>query len=195
VWAVGFFGTVAAIKMIGIGLATLFWSISCMFIGWATSRFGLFGAEASIPNTKTKDIFNYIGISLCLVSVVQSSFIKIEEINNFDDQNSERSLLINNHDSNAPLMIGSIRINNKSKRLIGSIVALLVGISAAFSYTPILYIQKHDKEASNSMNAYAFSIYTGILITAILVFVIYSIFSKNKPEIHPQTVLPGIISG
>jgi uncharacterized membrane protein YdcZ (DUF606 family) len=172
IYSLGFFCTVASIKMCGIGLGTLIWCITSMFIGWSTARFGLFGAEAEVPTTKTKDIFNYIGISLCLLGIVQSSFIKIEEI---DDQND--------------------RIRLKYKRLIGSLLAMIVGTTTAFSFTPILYVQNHYKDANVNMNTYAFSMYTGSLFGGILIFLIYSLFKRNKPNIYPESILPGLFGG
>ena len=46
-----------------------------------------------------------------------------------------------------------------------------------------------------SFTDYVFSLYTGILVTSIFYFAIYCILKKNKPEVNPKAILPGLVSG
>lgn len=87
------------------------------------------------------------------------------------------------------------RINPRVKRILGVIFAVSCGLAAAFSYTPILYIQNNYPGASQDQNDYALAYNTGILFGSLLFFVVYCIINKNKPKVYPNAILPTFISG
>lgn len=52
------------VSTVGLGMGTLLWSVVNCLIGWAISRFGLFGTKAAPPS---KSGLNYAGLVLVLV--------------------------------------------------------------------------------------------------------------------------------
>lgn len=50
-------------KLIGMGMTLLIWGMASCLMGWASSRFGLFGLKKNVPNDVT---LNYIGLLLIL---------------------------------------------------------------------------------------------------------------------------------
>lgn len=42
---------------------------------------------------------------------------------------------------------------------------------------------------------YIFGHYSGILLSSTLWFVIYCVMKKNKPQVYPKIIVPGLISG
>lgn len=51
------------LELIGMGMALLVWGIASCLMGWASSRFGLFGLKENVPNSV---MLNYVGLSLIL---------------------------------------------------------------------------------------------------------------------------------
>jgi len=72
-------------------------------------------------------------------------------------------------------------------------LAIISGFFYGVNFDPPQYIQDHtlDKDGLD----YVFSHFSGIYATSTLLMVIYSIIKKNKPQVYPEVILPGIISG
>ena len=51
------------LQAIGLGMGVLIWNVTNCLFGWASSRFGLFGLKANIPNNVA---LNYAGLALIL---------------------------------------------------------------------------------------------------------------------------------
>ncbi len=81
------------------------------------------------------------------------------------------------------------------KQIIGTTMSIFAGIMFGVSYTPIIYIQNNYPNSSQDYNDYSFSFATGIFISSLGYFVIYALFEKNNPQIYPQTILPGLVTG
>ncbi|VDO14597.1 unnamed protein product [Brugia timori] len=62
-WAIGNAMAIIIFELIGMGMAILIWGIASCLMGWASSRFGLFGLKENIPNSIT---LNYVGLLLIL---------------------------------------------------------------------------------------------------------------------------------
>jgi glucose uptake protein GlcU len=63
---------------------------------------------------------------------------------------------------------------------------------------PIIYMEdRHSQfpDAPQHGIAYMFSHYVGILLGSSVIFVVYVICKKNRPQINPQIVLPSICGG
>ena len=58
-----------------------------------------------------------------------------------------------------------------------------------------MYIQNNVKNSSQDYNDYEFSMCCGILLSALLVFILYCIIEKNNPKIYPHAILPGFLTG
>ncbi|VDM46755.1 unnamed protein product [Toxocara canis] len=59
VWTLGNSFAMVLFNEIGMALSVLIWNTTSCVMGWATSRFGLFGLKAAPPKS---DILNYIGL-------------------------------------------------------------------------------------------------------------------------------------
>ena len=86
-------------------------------------------------------------------------------------------------------------LSPQKKRLIGIGLSIFAGICYGQSNTPILYINANDDTASKNKMDFLFSYYTGIFVTSLFYFTLYCIYKKNKPDIYPQIILPGLVSG
>ncbi|VDK62111.1 unnamed protein product [Anisakis simplex] len=54
-------------EVLGLALALLIWNTVSCIMGWATSRFGLFG---TLPEPPKSDLLNYLGLVLLVIGSV-----------------------------------------------------------------------------------------------------------------------------
>uniref|UniRef100_A0A3B5A0U6 Transmembrane protein 144 n=1 Tax=Stegastes partitus TaxID=144197 RepID=A0A3B5A0U6_9TELE len=199
--ATGNIAVVTIIKAIGLGLGTLIWGSFSLLMGWASSRFGWFGIDAqevSLP------ILNYCGAGLCLLSGLIFFFVKVNvELH----PNAESiPLLIDgvNSSSNVPrsseFWIDSI--GPKTRRFIGCLLAVVVGLLYGSTFVPILYIENHSLcqdsmyyGASRYDLDYIYAHSCGSFFTSTVYFAIYCAAMKSKPRIYSRAILPGLLTG
>ena len=209
IWITGNINSVAVIKLIGIGLGSLFWNASGLLIGWAFARFGKnatwtrksrlnylrasfpilpgwFGA-AQIPSDQT---INYIGIFIGVISTIVLVFLKPQSRISAEKEPllpKESPASING--PAPPLDIVSRAISRMSERvklIVGSLLALFVGASTTLAYAPLISIMSHDPTASLNNMDYTFSMSTGIFLGMLLYFVIYCLLTRNNPQVYPK---------
>jgi hypothetical protein len=87
-----------------------------------------------------------------------------------------------------------------NRKYVGFAFAVIMGIFFGTNYTPTAYLIHHacddiDNILPRHGTAYIFSQYIGILLTSIVVFVVYSIATKNSPHVNPDLAFPAILSG
>jgi hypothetical protein len=212
-WSTGNLNTVPIIKLIGIGMGTLFWNTILLIFGWAIARFGWFGVKPEIPSETT---LNYIGVLLAAASGIFYLFVKSETRTNvvedreqliYDPAVSSSSTenFSNINSSNAINTTSASVVNNQNtffdnlnpstKRVFGTCMACLSGVLYAFTFTPALYVQDNYEQASQNALDYVFSLYTGIYLSSIMYFTIYCIIKKSKPQVFPRVILPALVSG
>uniref|UniRef100_A0A8D0FBF3 Transmembrane protein 144 n=1 Tax=Strix occidentalis caurina TaxID=311401 RepID=A0A8D0FBF3_STROC len=178
VWATGNVTVVPIVKTIGLALGLLIWASFNLLTGWASSRFGWFGID---PEEVSRPILNYIGAGLSLLSAVIFLFVKTEV------QSSSASL------ERTPLLRESVST---------LYLAVVAGILYGSSFVPVLYIKDHGRRnetiytgASQFDLDYVFAHFSGIFLTSTIYFLIYCTIRKNKPNVYPQAILPGFVSG
>ena len=162
-------------------------------IGRANARFGWFGVKPEVPSHIW---INYIGVSFAAISAVFYLFIKSDTTSSA--QVNEQTPLIDDITSiNVEMRQNSVfdRLNPKAKRILGTSLAVFSGIMYGLFFTPELYVVDNYENASKNGLDYCFSLYTGILLTSVVYFSIYCIFKKNRPDVNPQAILPGLLSG
>ncbi|NXP49109.1 TM144 protein, partial [Heliornis fulica] len=200
-WATGNVTVVPIVKTIGLALGLLIWASFNLLTGWASSRFGWFGID---PEEVSRPVLNYVGAGLSLLSAVIFLFIKTEV------QSSSASL------ESTPLLRESSvnvsedtsdyswvnRLSPAKKRLIGCTLAVIAGIFYGSSFVPVLYIKDHGKRNETTYTGasqfdldYVFAHFSGIFLTSTIYFLIYCVVRKNKPNVYPQAILPGFVSG
>uniref|UniRef100_A0A8C2SMM2 Transmembrane protein 144 n=2 Tax=Coturnix japonica TaxID=93934 RepID=A0A8C2SMM2_COTJA len=200
-WATGNITVVPIIKTIGLALGLLIWASFNLLTGWASSRFGWFGID---PEEVARPALNYIGAGLSLLSAVIFFFIKTEV------QTSSASLestpLLREHSVNISEDSSDVSwvtsLSPVKKRFVGCSLAVVAGILYGSSFVPVLYIKDHGRRnetiyarASQFDLDYVFAHFSGIFLTSTVYFLIYCAVRKNKPDVYPQAILPGFVSG
>jgi glucose uptake protein GlcU len=179
--------TVPIIKIIGMGLGTLFWATTSLLTGWITLRFGFCDLKAEVPS---KTILNYIGISLILTSAAINLFVKTD-LNGIttDDETVPLIMVTTNRQSFFD------KLTVSAKRTLGISLAIVAGSLYGQLNTPIVFVRDNYPNASQNNLDYFFSFSTGMLVTSVVYFTIYCIVKGNRPDLYPEIVLPGILSG
>uniref|UniRef100_A0A1I7YBK6 SPW repeat-containing protein n=1 Tax=Steinernema glaseri TaxID=37863 RepID=A0A1I7YBK6_9BILA len=72
-WTIGNVTAIPIMNMIGLGMGILIWGTTNCLLGWASGRFGLFGINATVPNSP---MLNYFGLMLVIVGGVMFSQIR-----------------------------------------------------------------------------------------------------------------------
>ncbi|NXJ82356.1 TM144 protein, partial [Trogon melanurus] len=201
VWATGNVTVVPIVKTIGLALGLLIWASFNLLTGWASSRFGWFGID---PEEVSRPVLNYIGAGLSLLSAVIFLFIKTEVQSSpasLESMSLLRESSINvSEDTSDDSWVD--RLSPAKKRLIGCSLAVVAGIFYGSSFVPVLYIKDHGRRnetiyagASQFDLDYVFAHFSGIFLTSTIYFLIYCAVRKNKPNVYPQAILPGFVSG
>ncbi|XP_068798493.1 transmembrane protein 144 isoform X2 [Struthio camelus] len=164
-------------------------------------RFGWFGID---PEEVSRPILNYIGAGLSLLSAVIFLFVKTEVQSSSASLEStpllrESSINVSANNSDDSWVN---RLSPARKRVIGCSLAVVAGILYGSSFVPVLYIKDHGRRngtiytgASQFDLDYVFAHFSGIFLTSTIYFLIYCAIRKNKPDVYPQAILPGFVSG
>ncbi|MCP9258739.1 hypothetical protein DINM_001744 [Dirofilaria immitis] len=212
IWAIGNASSTTILRSIGMGMGALIWCTTCCLIGWASSRFGLFGLKENVPNSV---ILNYAGLLFilfggALFTLVESTpqincLNKIQETRNSSTIDLELSALpLKSRRTGCEelkLFHSDDRKNGNSKKsefCNGIILSLFAGVSFGLTFVPVIYIQEHPNQFENATSEalpYVFAHYTGIFITGTIILVIYTIIKLNKPMVNHQIILPAFTSG
>ncbi|KAL1024034.1 hypothetical protein UPYG_G00050540 [Umbra pygmaea] len=203
IWATGNITVVPIVKTIGLGLGLLIWASFNLLMGWASSRFGWFGIDAE---EVSKPTLNYCGAGLCLLSAVIFFFVKSDVHTQTPHQEDQEPLLID-RSVNAEGMGSSDdswvdTLRPRTKRLVGSLLAVFAGLLYGSTFIPVLYIKNHaTRQDSRFLGAsqfdldYVFAQFSGIFLTSTVYFLIYCSAMKNSPRVYPRSILPGFVSG
>nr|XP_026696612.1 transmembrane protein 144 isoform X1 [Ciona intestinalis]XP_026696613.1 transmembrane protein 144 isoform X2 [Ciona intestinalis] len=197
-WATGNICVVPIIKTIGLGLGMLIWGSFNLLSGWASGRFGWFGLHPEVPNKPT---MNYIAIAFAMLSAVIWLFVKSEGSQQQIINECEDALLSGEEEdrsSEEEDVVGRSWVDGMSplrRRIIGCGLSVFSGTLYGLSFTPVIYIKDNYPGASKTDVHYVFAHFCGIFATSTLYFAIYCAFKKNKPEVFPSAILPGLISG
>ncbi|KAK2908768.1 hypothetical protein QQF64_001298 [Cirrhinus molitorella] len=198
IWATGNITVVPIVKTIGLGLGLLIWASFNLLLGWASSRFGWFGIGAE---TVSKPILNSSGAGLCLLSAIVFFFVKT------DVQRSEETPLLIDHAVSAESVVATDdswvdALKPRTKRLVGTLLAVVAGLLYGSSFVPVLYIKNHASDPDSQYSGasqfdldYVFAQYSGIFLTSTVYFILYCAIKKNRPQVFPKAVLPGFLSG
>ncbi|KAM9398388.1 transmembrane protein 144a isoform 1-T1 [Salvelinus alpinus] len=203
IWATGNITVVPIVKTIGLGLGLLIWASFNLLIGWASSRFGWFGIDAEEVSNPT---LNYCGAGCCLLSAGIFFFVKSDVHSQSSRPEEEEPLLLDgrvNADgvtSSDDSWVDTLR--PRTKRLVGSLLAVAAGLLYGTSFVPVLYIKNHAAHHDSRFTGasqfdldYVFAQFSGIFLTSTVYFLIYCAAMKNTPRVYPRAILPGFVSG
>ncbi|UJR34851.1 hypothetical protein I4U23_027632 [Adineta vaga] len=188
-WTTGNVLSMFVIPINGLGLSMLLWGTSNLFIGWASGHFGWFGLKSEGVEVP---IFNYLGVSIAVLSGLIFLGIRSQQNQSLEEDNLSSQLINSNSDEKSQLS------KQNRMRLLGCLLAIISGVLFGLVFTPSTYIQDHhEKYPLSTKNGlhYVFSMYTGILFASFFYFMIYIIFKKNQPYISIQSIFPAFLSG
>jgi hypothetical protein len=199
-WSCGNLASVPVVKLLGIGLGSLFWNIVGLVVGWANARFGWFGVDKETPSNSS---LNYLGVSFAVVSILVFVFVQAETqaVKGDTDDAEDEEVIINQSDEGEAITYrddidkAARPQTSRAKKTLGVLLSMFAGVMYGLSYTPILYVQDTYPNASQNQNDYAFSYNTGIFLGSLLIFIVYCIYKKNKPDIYPRCIFPAFVSG
>ncbi|XP_038204315.1 transmembrane protein 144 isoform X1 [Arvicola amphibius] len=202
IWATGNIAVVPIIKTIGLGLGILIWGSFNTLTGWASSRFGWFGMDVE---EVSNPMLNYLGAGLSVVSALTFLFIRSEvetSPSNVDNTPLITEPVINTAEDHCSDSSWVDRLSAKYHRIVGCSLAVISGILYGSTFVPIIYIKDHSKRnesvyagASQFDLDYVFAHSSGIFLTSTVYFVAYCVAMRNRPNLYPEAILPGFLSG
>uniref|UniRef100_A0A915Q0V4 Transmembrane protein 144 n=1 Tax=Setaria digitata TaxID=48799 RepID=A0A915Q0V4_9BILA len=197
-WGIGNATAIPILQSIGMGMALLIWGTASCLMGWASSRFGLFGLKKNVPNNAT---LNYAGLLLILAGGILFALLKPtpKTVRNKEEENEEA---IDLGSSTLPLKSSDKKYGRKKlfkhnqkgnehttqKRIFGVVLSLLAGLFYGLTFAPF-------DDAPPDALPYVFAHFTGILITGTVILIGYTIIKLNRPVVNQQIILPAFISG
>ncbi|GMT28064.1 hypothetical protein PFISCL1PPCAC_19361 [Pristionchus fissidentatus] len=185
IWCIGNAFAIKIMDVLGMALGVLIWNTTSCLTGWAVARFGLFGIRAMYP---ASNLLNAAGVFLLIVGGVLYLFIKSEKSEKSDDV--EKTKKIEDEDEN----IDDVPF---ATRIIAIFAALVSGMFYGSMSTPITYIQQNSMFFNNAPVSglpYVLSFFCGVIITSVIIFLIYTIRSR-QPYIEGAVVVPALCSG
>jgi len=190
-WTTGNILCLLVIPINGLGMSMLLWCTTNMLIGWASGHFGWFGL---IPEDVENRSLNYLGVIIgCLSGLVFLGIRTTQHETNVHDHEE--------NDEQQPILQPTISPANRkfAKRTIGSIVAIVAGLLFGLIFVPVTFIQDHPtgiyENASKNGLDYVYAMYSGIFFSSMCFYLIYIAFRTNRPYLHVESILPGIVSG
>ncbi|VIO90233.1 zgc:100814 protein, putative [Brugia malayi] len=211
-WAIGNAMAIIIFELIGMGMAILIWGIASCLMGWASSRFGLFGLKENIPNSIT---LNYVGLLLILFGGVLFALIKptmkSDDSKEIDGE-QKNELVIEVESPALPLKSRKNgyeetklfsndekeKGDSMRKRMFGIALSLFAGLFYGLTFVPVIYVQEHPDQfagAPSEALPYVFAHFTGIFVTGTIILVGYAIIKLNRPVVNHQIILPAFTSG
>merc|ERR1719411_408118 len=93
------------------------------------------------------------------------------------------------------------KLSPRRKQIIGILLSLFAGCCYGSCFSPIQYLinTRHQNDPVDypygNLEQYAFCHYSGILISSIMWFFIYCVYTGNKPQINNEATFPAICCG
>ena len=185
---------VAIIRLFGLGIPTLLYSIIVVMVGWVMSVVGFLGMEKA---TFYEPYFNYIGLVFCLISIVAFSLIKVNETQlatpaanifpKFSDQ------FFNSFGRSQQNLLKSIIL-----KFLVLLLATAIGLCYGTQFLPtyiLLARSKNDSRLSSDPLDYIFPQTVGVLVGGTAILAVYCVIKRNRPFVNQRLVLPGLLSG
>mmetsp|Transcript_34593 Transcript_34593/g.80713 ORF Transcript_34593/g.80713 Transcript_34593/m.80713 type:complete len:336 (-) Transcript_34593:225-1232(-) len=187
-WCSGNCLTVYIIKQIGLGPGLVTWGTAALIIGWVTGFFGLFGLPSE-QSCLEKPWLNVVGVVLAMCALGVSTLVR--------KSTPQKPLLIDA--GRVPPTISEDVEESPARasagRAKGVLASLVAGTCYGLNFLPSTWIQNHVAGASQDGLDYVFNQFCGIMAASIVYFLMYCGWKNNRPQINPEIMLPGFISG
>ncbi|WKY06948.1 hypothetical protein Q1695_006824 [Nippostrongylus brasiliensis] len=179
--------TVYIMDGIGMAVGALLWNSTTCIVGWAVTRFGLFGNPQQLPSNNVLNIIGVVMICIagCFFATIKHHRIRVRPAP-WQEKDKDRRLSF----VEEPKVSGLRRITS-------TLLTFFVGFLYGNMLTPINYLVANSAETGNPTNvsSYFFSFSFGALLTSTVIFMVYSAVRLNRPFINPELTLPSITSG
>lgn len=205
-WAMGNALCGVMIKCIGMALGQQIYGAIASIVGWSLGFWGWFGVQ--------KDEINHLSLNIAgAITGLVGTFVffwvrpakSIEP--EFDDV--ARSLINENVEyidsktsSNTTPTTWVDELSKGQKRVTGIVFATFTGLMIGMYMAPPTHLvddnhslDNHGLHYSSNGLDYVFSHFSGILVTATTIFLLYCVFQNNKPWVSGDLILPGWLSG
>ncbi|KAJ8000413.1 hypothetical protein DPEC_G00179880 [Dallia pectoralis] len=176
IWATGNITVVPIVKTIGLGLGLLIWASFNLLMGWASSSAVIFFFVKSDVHSQS-------------LSTEEQQPLLIDRSVNADDVRWLDDSWVDT-------------LRPRTKRVVGSLLAVFAGLLYGSSFVPVLYIKNHAAHHDSRFSGasqfdldYVFAQFSGIFVTSTVYFLIYCSAMKNSPRVYPGAILPGFVSG
>ncbi|KAE9555825.1 hypothetical protein FO519_001039 [Halicephalobus sp. NKZ332] len=207
-WACGNCMAIPVIKRLGMALGILIWNSTNCLVGWAIGTFGFMGIK---PRPASNIWLSYTGLFLVFIGGILFLFVKnkpeekpskpIYQLQDMEKNIEEKEFTI--LPSTDPTTSDSLSEEDFGKvsqwdRILGVAMALISGSLYGINIAPVIYVQDnsdHYTGAPPDGLPYAFSHFFGAFIMCTVIFIIYAVFKKNKPEINPSIPIPALLAG
>ncbi|VDO60045.1 unnamed protein product [Heligmosomoides polygyrus] len=199
-FAIGNALTIRIMDGIGMAVGSLLWNTVTCIVGWAVSRFGLFGSLKKVPHD---NVMNIIGVVVVCVGGVFFATIKHHpmKVRPAPWQLSVTLYFLN--PILKPVFTAVIAVSSQTANPYFS--ATLLTIFTGFLYgnmmTPMNFMIMQSETSGDSTNdpltysTFFFSFCIGALLTSTVIFAAYSLYRKNQPFINPELTAPSLLSG
>lgn len=196
IWCSGNCLTVYIIQQIGLGPGLVTWGTTALIIGWLTGFFGLFGLQSDQPCLESPGL-NVVGLAFAMAALAVSTLIrKTPPQKRLLGQGNPPEPAEGLAASDAPWdAIPRPDRAQQRGRAKGILASLIAGTCYGLNFLPSTWIQQHVAGASQQGLDYVFNQFCGILAASMLYFLVYCLYKGNKPQVNPEIMLPGFISG
>eukprot|EP01097_Dermamoeba_algensis_P010997 TRINITY_DN8362_c0_g1_i1.p1 TRINITY_DN8362_c0_g1~~TRINITY_DN8362_c0_g1_i1.p1 ORF type:complete len:345 (-),score=77.95 TRINITY_DN8362_c0_g1_i1:526-1560(-) len=199
-WATGNVMVIPIVKLIGFSMGIMIWGVTNLFVGWLVGYVGLFGLKAQSEHVE-RPYMNILGAIISSLSVVIFAFIR-PDVSSKPKVNEtlEEGLISNNHvqrdaeeedDDGFPIFK---KMSDLQKKALGIFLSVLSGVVYGVNFDPIQYMIDHGNSLDQQID-YIFAHFCGILLAGTCYLIIYCFVKKNKPQVYPGSILPGLIAG
>ncbi|XGW29455.1 hypothetical protein V3C99_008905 [Haemonchus contortus] len=189
-FAVGNALTIRIMDGIGMAVGSLLWNTVTCVIGWAVSRFGLFGSLKKVPYD---NVMNIIGVIVVCVGGCFFATIKHHPMT----PRPAPWHLSETHDRHGDLKPTGERTISTSRRIYATLLTIFTGALYGNMMTPMNYLIMQSETGGGSLTytTFFFSFCLGALVTSTIIFSCYSVYRRNRPFINPELTAPSLLSG
>ncbi|KHJ91902.1 hypothetical protein OESDEN_08221 [Oesophagostomum dentatum] len=183
--------TITIMDGIGMAVGSLLWNTVTCIVGWAVSRFGLFGSLKKVPCDNLMNIIGVIIVCIggCFFATLKHHPMKVRPA----PWQFQTKLPQNQKDLEKD---GEVEIS-RSRRIFAILCTIFVGCLYGNMLTPVSYEITRGSIAGKKLHyeTFFFSFSVGALVTSTIITMLYSAYRRNRPFINPEITLPSLISG
>ncbi|VDL72391.1 unnamed protein product [Nippostrongylus brasiliensis] len=188
-FAIGNALTITIMDGIGMAVGSLLWNTVTCIVGWAVSRFGLFGSLMKVPYDNVMNIIGVVVVCVggCFFATLKHHPMKVRpapwQLSEMDNQS------LDGKPEERP--ISTVR------RIIATLLTVFVGFLYGNMMTPMNFMIMESETSGGSLTytTFFFSFSLGALLTSTVIFVVYSLYRRNRPFINPELTVPSLLSG